>query len=344
MFDLKIISKYPFLSDSKIYVKEKKLSIIEILQDPLYDRARAISVERLDNAFEKKDAGNRALVSNSDMIMELLSYPISRMISVCIGDIYFNKRYALGEAVHAYKNLLNEKTEFLIEVAKEFSLDVKYDSEKNDLKIYFVNYLRYAPTRYMQWKMINRELKEGYVKIDHKGLSRIIQEALRKRINEELANRQCEPLVDKIFNEDIRRIRNQVLLYRKKIEKEPIKELDITKLPPCMKRILAAIQSGENVPHVGRFAIVSFLSSLNLSTNEIIKLFSKAPDFEEDKSRYQIEHITGKISSTQYTPPGCDKMRTYGLCPTDEIDDLCKRKRHPLSYYKAKWYKEKKKK
>ena len=131
--------------------------------------------------------------------------------------------------------------------------------------------------------------------------------------------------------------------HRKNVEAMPIGRLDVKKLPPCMKNILSSIQAGENVPHIGRFALVSFLNSLKLNTNEILKLFSTAPDYEEEKSRYQVEHITGDISSTSYKPPGCEKMRTYGLCPVEEIDELCKKKRHPLSYYSAKWREEKKK-
>jgi DNA primase large subunit len=111
-----------------------------------------------------------------------------------------------------------------------------------------------------------------------------------------------------------------------------------------MKNLLTSIQAGENVPHMGRFALVAFLNSIKLSTNDILKLFSTAPDFEEDKSRYQVEHITGVFSSTSYKPPGCEKMRTYGICPVEEIDEICKKKRHPLSYYRAKWAEVKEKK
>jgi DNA primase large subunit len=95
---------------------------------------------------------------------------------------------------------------------------------------------------------------------------------------------------------------------------------------------------------MGRFALVAFLNSMKLSTNDILKLFSSAPDYEEERTRYQVEHITGSSSSTKYTPPGCEKMRTYGICPVEKIDDLCKKTRHPLSYYKAKWKQETKKK
>lgn len=344
MFDMRILAKYPFLNDAKTFVTNNKLSVNEIINDPLYERARALGIERLDNAFKNRDAGNRILLTDSDCIMELLSYPIARMITVCVSDNYFKRRYALGEAIHAYKNLLSESTDFLLDISNEFDITVKNDKEKNKIKIFFVDYLKYAPTRYKEWKMINRTLEEGYITITHKDLSRIIQEALRARINNELDARECDNNIYQFFKEDITRINNQVLLHKKKIEAEPIGKLDTNNLPPCMKEILAAIQAGENVPHMGRFALVSFLNSLKLSSNDIIKLFSTAPDFEEEKTRYQIEHITGNISSTSYKPPGCDKMRTYGLCPVDKTDEICKRKRHPLSYYKVKWYEEKKNK
>jgi DNA primase large subunit len=344
MVELTVLSKYPFLNASKQYVKENNLSVEELLDDPLYERARLIGVERLDNAFKNKDVGNRSLASESDCIMELLAYPIARMIAVCIEDVYFKRRYALGEAVHVYRNLINEPTPFLINIAKEFNLHVKYFEDTNKITIHFVNYLQNAPTRYKEWKMINRSIKNGYIQISHKDLARLIQEALRTRINEELDNRACSKPISKKFRSDIQRIQNTVMMHRKNIEAAPIGKLDIKKLPPCMKNILKAIQAGENVPHMGRFALVSFLNSLKLNTNDILKIFSTAPDYEEEKTRYQVEHITGTTSSTSYSPPGCEKMRTYGICPVEEIDELCKKRRHPMSYYKARWKEEKNKK
>ncbi|MDH7507114.1 MAG: DNA primase large subunit PriL [Candidatus Thermoplasmatota archaeon] len=341
MIELLTLSKYPFLNASKKYVTENNLSIEELLTDPLYERARVRGIERLDNAFNKKDVGNYSLVTETDCLMELLSYPISRMIAVCIDDVYFKRRYALGESVHAYKNLINEPTTFLINIVKEFKLNVKYFYDTNKLGIYFVDYLRNAPTRYKEWKMINRDMDKGYIIISHKDLARIIQEALRNRINEELDNRICDSTVSMVFSSDITRIKNMVIKHRKNIQTAPLGKLDYKKLPPCIKNILSAIQSGENVPHMGRFALVSFLHALKLSNKEILDQFATAPDFEEEKTRYQIEHITGSSSSTSYKPPGCDKMRTYGICPVEEIDELCKKKKHPLSYYIAKWSQEK---
>ena len=337
MTELTTLSKYPFLENSKEYIKKNGPTIQELLDDPLYERARSTGVDRLDNALENSDIGDRKIVSESDCIIELLSYPIARMIAVCIDDLYFKRRYALGEARHAYKNLINERTSFLINIAEEFNIKVEHNLDYNKIKIFFTDYLHNAPTRYKEWKMINRAMSKGFIDITHKDLARIIQESLRNRINNELDSKNCSKKVFDIFSKDINRIKNIVLTKRKNFNEMPIGKLDTKKLPPCMKNLLSSIQSGENVPHMGRFALVAFLSSLKLSTDDILKLFSTAPDFEEDKSRYQVEHITGSISSTSYKPPGCEKMRTYGICPVQEIDEICNRKRHPLSYYRAKW-------
>jgi len=58
-----------------------------------------------------------------------------------------------------------------------------------------------------------------------------------------------------------------------------------------------------------------------------------------DKTRYQIEHISGS-SGTEYKPPSCSTMRTYGNCYG--ADELCSRIKHPLNYYRRKtWFKNK---
>ncbi len=338
------LARYPYLQDAKIYVKKQGMAITELIKDPLYDRALSIAVERLNHAFENKDIGVRRLSTESDCIMELFSYPIARMITCCINDSFFTRRYALGEAVRFFKNLMKEPTSTIVEIAKEFNFTIKYDQDTNVLSIYFTDYLSFAPTRYKTWKLVNREVKNGYITISPRDLSRLSQEALRHRINKELSDKPCHELIKKTFYEEINTFKNKVATIQKNNETIPVGKLDIEKLPPCIKRILADVQSGENVPHMGRFALVSFLNSLKLTTQDIIDLFNTAPDFDEEKSRYQIEHITGEISSTSYKPPGCDKLKTYGLCPSEEIDEICKRTNHPLSYYRYRWKKSKKKK
>ena len=344
MRDLSTLAKYPFLNEAKQYIKENGPSVTELLDGLLYERARTIGIERLDNALKNGDVGNRSLASKSDRMMEIFSYPLARMVAVSVGNIYFKRRYALGEAYHAYRNLLNERPSFLIEVSEELHINAEYVDNAGNIKVFFKDYLRNAPTRYKKWKMVNRDMGSGYVRISVRDFARLILESLRGRIEEELDSRKSNKAIEKAFSPDIKRFQNIVNAHKKKMEAAPVGKLSIEKLPHCMKDILAAIQAGENVPHMGRFALVSFLNSLQLSTNEILKIFSNAPDYQEDRTRYQVDHITGASSSTSYKSPGCEKMRTYGICPVDKMDNLCREVYHPLSYYSSKWRKEKNKK
>jgi DNA primase large subunit len=343
MMNLTNLAKYPFLHDAKIYVRNEGATVHELLTDSLFEPARNIALERLENVLSKRDVGNRILVTESEKIMELFSYPLARMITVGVNDDFFTRSYALSEAVHMYKNISKESLHFILNVAKEFHLKVKYNDELEYFYLYFTHYLDYAPTRYKKWKLINRPLDHGYVSLRKKDLTRILQEILRKRIIQELEIRSPHPEVLSEFSNEINQIRNRVLMQRKKSESIPLGKLNIDYLPPCLKHILTLIRSGENVAHMGRFALVAFLNSLHLSMDEILELFSTAPDFEEEKTRYQIEHILGKTGATSYKAPGCDKLKTYGLCPTEEIDEICKKSFHPVSYYQQKWKNEKKK-
>ena len=142
MKELTTLAKYPFLHETRQYIKENGPSVDELLHDFHYERARIIGIERLDNAFKNRDVGARSLTGDSDCVMEILSYPLARMVAVCIGDSYFKKRYALGEAYHVYKHLLNEPTSFLLAVAQELNITVQHSLEKNMIKIicFYKNY------------------------------------------------------------------------------------------------------------------------------------------------------------------------------------------------------------
>jgi DNA primase large subunit len=62
-----------------------------------------------------------------------------------------------------------------------------------------------------------------------------------------------------------------------------------------------------------------------------MELYRMAPDFREDLTRYQVEHITGG-SGTEYTSPSCKTMTTYGNCYGK--DKFCEYVSHPLTYYR----------
>ena len=54
----------------------------------------------------------------------------------------------------------------------------------------------------------------------------------------------------------------------------------------------------------------------------IAGLYGRSPDFDIEKTMYQVEHITGRGGSgTEYNTPACAAMQTTGLCV--KSDKLC---------------------
>jgi len=322
--ELSTMARYPFISAAKEWVKNEKATIEEILFDDIYERARGRGAERVMQAVIAGFIKDIPLLSEIDCVMEIFSYPVARMIVVASGSEYVIRRYALAEAKRAYENLKNESINFIEKMADEFGMRI------NGNRMYFVDYLRYAPTWDIKWKLVNRELKKGEVVLEKHEIARLLQEAIRKKIYNELTYMYPPPEIKKVFGDVIDEIKSRVS-FREKENK--IEEVDARLFPPCIKNLVSATKSGMNVPHVGRFTLVTFLNAVGMSVEEILKIFSSSPDFNAEKTRYQIEHITGKISGTNYTPPKCDTIRTWGLCFPD---DICRRVKHPLSYYRLK--------
>ncbi|MCL5440233.1 MAG: DNA primase, partial [Candidatus Thermoplasmatota archaeon] len=61
------------------------------------------------------------------------------------------------------------------------------------------------------------------------------------------------------------------------------------------------------------------------------------PDFNQRITEYQVDHVTGQISGTEYSPPKCEVLRSNHVCYWGE-DKLCHQEwlRHPLQYYAVK--------
>lgn len=332
--DMGTAAKYPFLEEVVKYIKRRNLKLEEILSDPLYGRGRALGKTRVREALEYGEVKEHDFSTEAARLMEILSYPVARMLVSCINDSFLQKRYALAESVRVYERMLYESQELILQIAQELGLEISIRDEL--FKIHFSAYLKFSSgLRGSNWKIVNRALEKGYITLNKKDLVRVIQEAVRIKIEAELPLKVSAE-IDKSLEREIKEIKSLLEIRKKAFEPKSLGKVTILKFPPCMRNLIAMIESGENVPHAGRFALTSFLYAIGMGRDEILRIFSTAPDFDEKKARYQIEHITGKISSTTYTPPECSTMKTYGLCVGE--DALCKKEwlTHPLKYYRTK--------
>ena len=326
-------ARYPFLRVSARYAEENSADIESLVGSPLYENARKRGLGRVLDAVSQYNVSDVPLLQEYDRLMEVLSYPYARMLVSCINDRLLTKRYALAEATRMNELLSNDRGAEM-EVSEE--LGVRSTLDADDLiSMHLGDYLRFSHVmKAVEWKLINTDLRDGFVHLDPDKFNRLLQNALQEKIESELPLRVPDEF-RKDLQKDIDHV--NVILFEKKRELSPTggEAVDQDCLPPCMKAILASAQNGVNLPHSARFALVSYLNALGLSYEQIIGLFAQSPDFDESKSSYQIKHITGEDRGGEgYTPPECSTMKTNGIC--FDPDFICEWVNHPLSYYRKK--------
>lgn len=334
--ELYTFSKYPFLKDAVEYIKANGPTLQEAMDSQIYADARFRGKERVKEALEKGEIAAHDLSSGSKQMIELLSYVVARMLVSAVRDNYLIKRYVLAEAVRAYKRLQQEEHEFVLRVAGELGAEVTATANDDELLVHFTDYVKCSPRLSgSEWKLTNRALKDGYVRLSKRELCRILQELLSRKFLSELPL-PMPPAVIKALSSEIRELSELAAYKRKHFAPKTFVRADMAKFPPCIKHIIGMIQESVNVPHMSRFALTTFLNNIGMSNEQIIAIFRASPDFDERMASYQIRHITGNISSTEYTTPRCATMRTYGACPGG--DNLCKQEwlKHPLQYYRVK--------
>jgi DNA primase large subunit len=331
--DLRVLARYPFLKASATYVRRSGHTLDDLVADETtYGSVRARGKERVREALEGRQVRDRPMAGEADWQRELLSYPVARMLVSAVADPYLVRRYALGEAVLANARLAAEPPAFLAVVAEDLGVDLRPDDGR--VRMHFTDFLRHSSAmRGKEWKLINQRVEAGYVLLPKDRAARVLRNAIQGKIEAELPL-PVNDLILRTFREEVRELRTLVADRKATFQAEAIGKVTITRFPPCMYQLLAMIQNHENVPHLGRFAIVSFLHHIGVGNEEIFRVFGDVPDFAVDVTRYQIDHITGTISATEYTPPECATMKSYGLCPGP--DDLCLTIRHPLAYYRKK--------
>ena len=329
-------AKFPFLRDAAEYVKDQGVTLEDLLTHQAYRQARARGKARVIDALEYGVIQLRPMATEGDCLEEILSYPMARMYVSGVDDRFLTRRYALSEGVTMYERLEREEMDIVEEVA--YQLDVSASQESGSLRMHFSNYLLYTSRmRSKDWKLINTEVKRGYVLLPQLRFARVLQQALQDKLESELPLPLDESIL-RALADDINDLKERTAIRREQYKAEDFGKVSVENFPPCMKHFIGMAQAGENLPHSARFALVSFMHHIGLTSEEILNLFAASPDFNISKTKYQIEHITGEISGTEYTPPECTTMKSYGICFNP--DSLCQnpkaKVKHPLGYYRIK--------
>ena len=221
------------------------------------------------------------------------------------------------KAAEYYKSLMERDSYDKLPEILAANFSIKYKNGAVHVKDYLKAAVR---LKAQEWKLYSRVIENGFVKVSRGEFFRIVEEYLREKLSERV-NYEFEGM------ERLLKIIFEFESKRKEIDVEGIKNAEC--YPPCIKKIISDLKAGANVPHSARFALASFLLRIGHSVDEVLQIFSYAPDFDEEKARYQVEHIAGmRGSGKEYEVPSCDTMKTYHNCFAD-----CKTK-HPMEFYR----------
>ncbi len=327
------LAKYPFTKEAQKYIENLNLDIRDLVS-PKYSSLLRRGGERVIEALEK------GIVSYKDnnYVEELLSFPLARLLVESLGDDYLRRRYAVAESKRVDKLLAMEENDKLIYIAREtFGWDIRKAPRQSiggrfyDYELNVVNYLEYAP--YFQdkyWKLVNRVLHKGYVYLRKNDVARLISEAVKWRLMEKKGK---PPVLPPEIKEMVNIIESKLVAQKKDRGIDGgFGEVSRDSFPPCISKILSDAIAGKSMSHHARFTLTSFLINIGVSVDELVEIFSNVADFDEELTRYQVEHIAGiRGGGTKYTPPTCSTLKTYGLC---EKNELCQGVKHPLNYYR----------
>lgn len=331
------MARFPYLAETISYIRENGPSLEDLNTSRVYNSIRALGKERVLDALKNSEIPDRPIVTESEAIQEILSYVVARILVSSVNSHYLIKRYALSESLLLNNRLQKEPVELMLSISSELGVVATVDDPNSPIiKLHVTDYLKHSSSfRDEKWKLVNRDLNAGQIPLERREFIRLLQHAIQVKIESELPLPVNSKMV-KIYESEINELKALLGSIKKKYEIKDFGSLDLGKLPPCMKQILAMAQAGENLSHSARFAITAFLHTIGLDAEEILKIFGKSPDFDPSIARYQVEHIAGVQSGTEYIPPSCGKMKSYGICYNP--DSLCSQDwlNHPLTYYRTK--------
>ena len=312
----------------------------------------APAVARARQRVERALLAGRVDAEDSDewrLEDELLSYPIARILVSLLDSGAAIDKYAAAEAKTAVDRLREDfetgddglkstptarldRETILDELDLSATITAETDHPSRDPEWFRVgvgSYLRLASgSRGDGWRLVNRELLDGRVRVERDELFALLQTAIRRRVASGLpfdGLTEGEGIVEPLEGElgELRR------LLSERTAVGTIDFVDRGLFPPCIENLLQKAEDGIKLESFESFTLMAFLTGIGMDADEIVD-FCAESSLDPDGIRYQTEYLRDD-RGTQYPPPSCETLSAYGICHNE--DDHWKTAGHPLAYY-----------
>ncbi len=249
------------------------------------------------------------------------------------------RRWCLYTAKSAWRTLIRGEIEpeELVTLAGLLGLSARV-AEPGRIGFSVPSYVHMAtPIREAVYRLAQQDVVHGEVIVSQRRASRLLQEAIRLHLLS-MPRVHLEPAVV----ERVALQKGTLLEDLQRLTPTPGGErpgsFEPALFPPCVVEMRAMMERGENLSHFGRFTLAAFLHRVGADREYIVDCFRGAPDFDEEITRYQVEHITTRDEGKGYSAPDCANVRANGLCFKERDTtqpSLCLDPglRHPGNYY-----------
>ena len=190
-------------------------------------------------------------------------------------------------------------------------------------------YLRLtSPSWGPSWRLVNRELANGAVRLERAELLDALEAAVEERVSEglpfelEAGEGVAAELESQVA--DLKR------LLSERTYADPVDVVVPELFAPCMRNLIEKAERDVALSAPEQFALMAFLVGIGMTGEEIVA-FCADTSLDAEGIRYQTEFLRDDRGS-QYPPPTCETLSNYGICHNEE--DHMKTAADPLAYYR----------
>ncbi|RYJ14949.1 DNA primase [Halogeometricum borinquense] len=349
-------ARYPFFDGARAAVGDADISPAALIAEdaPAVERG----LERVERALMEGTVAAEEPHRWSDR-EELLSYPIARILVSLVDTPAAVDKYAAAEATTAHDRFRADfetdddglqstttRTVSLEDVLREFDLAADVRPERStpdsrrrsgrDPTQYWIDvgaYLTLSTADWGErWRLVNRELATGAVRVTTDELHRLLEEAVHRRVADglpfEVRGSSAGDEIADALEDEVASIRD-LLNDHDAAGRTDVEAVVPALFPPCMKALVQRAREGESLPAHSEFSLVSFLVALGMDATEVTTLLD-VTDETASRIATRVEYLTD-AGGSQFAPPSCASMQSYGDCVNK--DERCETISHPLSYY-----------
>ncbi|MFB6361056.1 MAG: DNA primase regulatory subunit PriL [Halobacteriales archaeon] len=327
------LARYPFLSAAREAVMADEADLPSIVGDGdnrIVDRAMG----RLESAIETGTVGSPV----RDPRIELLSYPVARVLVSLVNDPGLTRRYSHAEAETAIDRFRTDQEEATLRsvdrepltvdtLLEEFDMADVVEATDHGFRIGVATYLSLADgLDGEQWRLVAREVADGAVPVTDAEFEALLREAIHDRVAEGLPLTVPDEIAAAL-DARVTDLRSQLADHGADWGFDAV---DPELFPPCIDALLDRAAGDGELPEHSRFALASFLATVGMPTEVVAKRLAAHPALSEEAAAALVDHVVDAAGG-EYPPPSCATMVAYGDCVNQ--DALCDRIGHPLEYY-----------